>query len=84
MCSGTFTLAGASGTSNGTWGKWRTRMYVPDVADWGGILKLLWYKLTARLRKRFLGDDIGTLLANAAAVSGPRDDQIKGPIVVEI
>src|SRR6266436_5324969 len=25
-----------------------------------------------------------TLLVNAAAMSGPRDDQIKGPIVVEI
>ncbi len=69
--------------------KWdQGQMAYEDVcaghAGWGGILKLLWYKLTARLWKRFLGDDIGTLLVNAAAVSGLRDDQIKGPIVVEI
>ena len=69
--------------------KWdQAQMAYEDIyagrAGWGGILKLLWYKLMARLWKRFSGDDAGTLLVNAAAVSGPRDDQIKGPIVVEI
>jgi len=51
---------------------------------WGGLVELLWYKLTAWPWKRSLGDDVGTLLVNAAAVAGLRDDQKKGAIVVEI
>ncbi|KAF8335368.1 metallophosphoesterase domain-containing protein 1 [Cantharellus anzutake] len=69
--------------------KWdKAQMVYEDIcarrAAWGGLVKLLWYKLTARLWRRFLGADVGTLLVNAAAVSGLRDDQMKGAIVVEI
>jgi hypothetical protein len=67
--SGRFTLAGTLSTSDGT----RRQMAYEDVcagrADWGGLVKLLWYKLTAWLWKRFLGDGTGTLFVNAAAVS---------------
>ena len=52
---------------------------------WGGLLRLLWYKLTARLRRLFLrDDDIRSLLVNAAAIGGSRDEHRKGAIVVEI
>ena len=50
-----------------------------------GLVKLLWYMLTrAWLWKRSLGDGVGTVLVNAAAVAGVKDDQKKGAIVVEI
>ncbi|KAF8494408.1 metallophosphoesterase domain-containing protein 1 [Russula emetica] len=45
-------------------------------ANWGGLVKLLWYKLTAWLWKRFLGDRAGPLRC--------RTDQKKGAIIVEI
>ena len=38
----------------------------------------------AWLWKRSLGDGVGTVLVNAAAVAGVKDDQKKGAIVVEI
>ena len=49
---------------------------------WVGLVKLLWYKLT--MWRRSLGDGVDTVLVNAAAVTGLRDDQKKGAIVVEI
>lgn len=70
--------------------KWdRAQMAYENICagrtGWGGLVKLLWYKLTAWLWKRSLGDGgVGTVLVNAAAVAGLRDDQKKGAIVVEI
>jgi hypothetical protein len=70
--------------------KWdRAQMAYENICagrtGWGGLVELLWYKLTAWLWKRSSGDhDVGTLLVNAAAVAGLRDDQKKGAIVVEI
>ncbi|KAN0118035.1 Metallo-dependent phosphatase-like protein [Russula decolorans] len=69
--------------------KWdRAQMVYENICagrtGWGGLVELLWYKLTAWPWKRSLGDDVGTLLVNAAAVAGLRDDQKKGAIVVEI
>ena len=49
---------------------------------WVGLVKLLWYKLT--MWKRSLRDGVGTVLVNAAAVTGLRDDQKKGAVVVEV
>ena len=51
---------------------------------WGGMVKLLWYELTAWLWKSFLGGGTSTILVNAAAVTGLRDEHKKGAIVVEI
>ena len=53
-------------------------------AGWGGMVKLLWYELTAWLWKSFLGGGTSTILVNAAAVTGLRDEHKKGAIVVEI
>ncbi|KAK2467215.1 hypothetical protein APHAL10511_000764 [Amanita phalloides] len=74
----------------------RAQMAYEDICaggrttGWGGLVKLGWYKLTLRawLWKRSLGDGgVGTtttVLVNAAAVAGLRDDQKKGAVVVEI
>jgi hypothetical protein len=72
--------------------KWdRAQMAYENICagwvGWGGLVELLWYTLTrAWFRwKRSLGDGVGTtVLVNAAAVAGVRDDQKKGAIVVEI
>jgi len=48
------------------------------------MVKLLWYELTAWLWKSFLGGGTSTILVNAAAVTGLRDEHKKGAIVVEI
>ena len=52
-------------------------------SGWGGLVVLLWFKLTAWAWKRSLGGII-TVLVNAAVVAGLRDGQKKGAIVVEI
>ncbi|KAM6503115.1 metallophosphoesterase domain containing protein [Amanita muscaria] len=69
--------------------KWdRAQMAYENICagrtGWGGLVMLLWYKLTAWLWERSLGDGVGTVLVNAAAVAGLRDGQKKGAIVVEI
>ncbi|THV01282.1 metallophosphoesterase domain-containing protein 1 [Dendrothele bispora CBS 962.96] len=51
-------------------------------SGWGGLIRLIWWTVTACVWQRNRED--GTVLVNAAAVGGFRDDQRKGAIVVEL
>jgi len=57
------------------------------IAGWGGLVRLVWRVAAEKVRERFRGrdgDSGRTILVNAAAVGGFRDDERKGAIVVEI
>ena len=56
-------------------------------AGWGGFVRLVWCMAVGKLRARFgeMDKDKGqTILVNAAAVGGVRDDERKGAIVMEV
>ncbi|KAK7014143.1 hypothetical protein VNI00_019381 [Paramarasmius palmivorus] len=50
-------------------------------AGWGGFARLTWWTLVGWFSP---GETQGTVLVNAAAVGGLKDDQMKGAIVVDI
>ncbi|KAN0085819.1 Metallo-dependent phosphatase-like protein [Tylopilus felleus] len=54
---------------------------------WVGLAGLVWWVAVEKLRKRFWvrdGDGGRTILVNAAAIGGLRDDERKGAVVVEV
>ena len=56
-------------------------------AGWGGLVRLVWWVVVEKVRKRFGGRDGDrgrTMLVNAAAVGGLRDNERKGAIVAEV
>jgi len=57
------------------------------IAGWSGLVRLLKWVAVEKLREQFgrRGGDKGrTILVNAAAVGGVRDDERKGAIVTEL